>query len=136
MKQLKDDPGFPVKSIDLYIDQIEEARKVKEINNSLEQDVTDFGFNELKSAEAVEEHFEDHKGTSLIVINSVCGCAAGTARPGTIASLQLDKSPDHLTTVFAGVDVESTNKAREMMIPQDIAEFIATNVVENVRELE
>jgi len=45
MKQLKDDPGFPIKSIDLYIDQIEAAREVKEINNSLEQDITDFGFN-------------------------------------------------------------------------------------------
>ena len=57
------------------------------------------------------------EGTTLVMVNSVCGCAAGTARPGAIASLGADKKPDHLTTVFAGVEKESTQKAREFMIP-------------------
>ena len=57
------------------------------------------------------------KGTTLVVVNSVCGCAAGSARPGAIASLQFDKFPNNLVTVFAGVDKDATNKAREFMVP-------------------
>ena len=57
------------------------------------------------------------EGTTLVMVNSVCGCAAGTARPGAIASLSADKTPTNLTTVFAGVEKESTQKAREFMIP-------------------
>lgn len=76
------------------------------------------GFEELKTADAVDNHLKDHKGTTLMVINSVCGCAAGTARPGVIAAVNYsDKKPDHLTTVFAGVDQEATAKAREYTLP-------------------
>ena len=82
----------------------------------MRQELVSAGFQELYSAKDVEEALKK-QGTTLVMVNSVCGCAAGTARPGTIASLALDKSPDHLTTVFAGVDVESTQKAREMMVP-------------------
>ena len=82
----------------------------------MRQELVDAGFEELYSAQDVEEALAK-KGTTLVMVNSVCGCAAGTARPGTIASLQLDKKPDHLATVFAGVDQESTSKAREMMVP-------------------
>lgn len=81
-------------------------------------ELTDAGFSELKSADAVEEHLGNHKGTSLIVINSVCGCAAGTARPGVKMGLKLaDKQPDNLMTVFAGGDIEATEKVREYHLP-------------------
>lgn len=82
----------------------------------MRQELVNAGFQELFTANDVEQAL-DQKGTTLVMVNSVCGCAAGTARPGAIASLQLDKRPNQLTTVFAGVDTESTNKAREMMVP-------------------
>ena len=82
------------------------------------QELTEVGFTELKTAEAVDEHLSNHKGTSLIVINSVCGCAAGTARPGVKMGLKLaDKQPDNLMTVFAGGDTEATQKVREYHLP-------------------
>ncbi|WP_111706782.1 BrxA/BrxB family bacilliredoxin [Lutibacter citreus] len=74
------------------------------------------GFVSLHSAQEVEEVLQK-EGTTLVVVNSVCGCAAGTCRPGAIASLQFDKIPNNLVTVFAGVDAEATGKAREFMIP-------------------
>ncbi|MEQ8581347.1 MAG: BrxA/BrxB family bacilliredoxin [Marinoscillum sp.] len=81
-------------------------------------ELTHVGFEELKTAEAVDSLMKDHKGTSLIVINSVCGCAAGTARPGVTTALNLSaKKPDHLATVFAGVDMEATAKVREYTMP-------------------
>lgn len=81
-------------------------------------ELTRVGFEEFKTAAAVENHLKDHKGTSLLVINSVCGCAAGTARPGVAMALKVsDKKPDHLATVFAGVDMEATAKAREFTLP-------------------
>ncbi|MFY0605176.1 MAG: BrxA/BrxB family bacilliredoxin [Cyclobacteriaceae bacterium] len=84
----------------------------------MRNELTAVGFEELKSKEAVENHFKDHKGTTLVVINSVCGCAAGTARPGVTTALNLSsKKPDHLTTVFAGVDFEATEKVREFTLP-------------------
>ena len=87
-----------------------------ELVKPMREELVSAGFEELYTADDVEKAIQK-SGTTLVMVNSVCGCAAGTARPGAIASLQLDKSPDNLTTVFAGVDVESTNKAREMMIP-------------------
>ena len=82
------------------------------------QELTEAGYEELKTAEAVENHLKNQKGTSLVVINSVCGCAAGTARPGVKMALKLaDKKPDHLTTVFAGGDIEATAKVREFHMP-------------------
>lgn len=84
----------------------------------MRSELTQVGFEELKTAEAVDNHLKNHKGTSLIVINSVCGCAAGTARPGVTTALNLSaKKPDHLATVFAGVDMEATAKAREYTMP-------------------
>ena len=81
-------------------------------------DLSSVGFEELKTAEAVEAHLNDHTGTSLLVINSVCGCAAGAARPGVKMALEYTKKkPDHLVTVFAGVDGEATSKAREYTLP-------------------
>lgn len=87
-----------------------------ELVKPMRQELVDAGFQEMFSAQEVEDALSK-EGTTLVMVNSVCGCAAGTARPGTIASLQLDKKPDNLTTVFAGVDQESTSKAREMMVP-------------------
>jgi putative YphP/YqiW family bacilliredoxin len=74
------------------------------------------GFTSLTTTQEVEDLLKK-EGTTLIMVNSVCGCAAGTARPGAIASLQFDKIPANLATVFAGVDKDATNKAREYMIP-------------------
>jgi len=81
-------------------------------------DLTTAGFQELKTAAEVEATLKDQKGTTLVVINSVCGCAAGAARPGIKWALQNSaKKPDHLTTVFAGVDKEAVAKAREFTLP-------------------
>ncbi|CAN5528618.1 BrxA/BrxB family bacilliredoxin [soil metagenome] len=81
-------------------------------------DLTSAGFIEFKTAEEVDDHLEDHKGTSLIVINSVCGCAAGAARPGVKLALnRSSKRPDTLATVFAGVDQQAVAKAREYTLP-------------------
>ncbi len=81
-------------------------------------DLTEAGFQEFTTAEAVDSHLKEHKGTSLVVINSVCGCAAGAARPGVkMAVAASNKKPDALGTVFAGVDFEATEKAREYTLP-------------------
>lgn len=80
-------------------------------------DLTSAGFTELKTSQEVEDHLK-HKGTTLLVINSVCGCAAGAARPGVKWALQNSpKKPDHLATVFAGVDKDAVSKAREFTLP-------------------
>ena len=88
----------------------------EELVKPMREQLTDNGFVALQTAEDVD-HAITKEGTTLVMVNSVCGCAAGTARPGTLASLMGDKKPDNLTTVFAGVDKESTAKAREYMIP-------------------
>jgi len=76
------------------------------------------GFEEFKTPADVDQHLSDHKGTSLVVINSVCGCAAGTARPGVRYAIDhSEKKPDHLATVFAGVDKEATARLREYTLP-------------------
>ena len=87
-----------------------------ELIKPMQAELENAGFNTLTTAKEVEQAISK-PGTTLVMVNSVCGCAAGTARPGTIASLQFDKTPTTLTTVFAGVDKEATNKAREFMIP-------------------
>ena len=83
----------------------------------MEQDLTEFGIEGLKSETAVVEALESQEGTLLLVVNSVCGCAAANARPAVKFSLQNEKKPDKLTTVFAGVDKEATSKAREYLLP-------------------
>jgi putative YphP/YqiW family bacilliredoxin len=81
-------------------------------------DLTSAGFTELKTAEEVDKQLKNSKGTTLLVINSVCGCAAGAARPGIKWALQQSaKRPDTLATVFAGVDKEAVSKAREYTLP-------------------
>jgi len=83
----------------------------------MREDLTSVGFEELKTAEEVDNVLSEKNGTVLIVVNSVCGCAAGNARPGVKAAVQNDKHPDKLTTVFAGVDIEAVEKARSYLLP-------------------
>lgn len=80
-------------------------------------ELTNNGFTELRTAEEVENALNSQEGTTLIVVNSVCGCAAGSARPGILKSLSGDKKPARLFTVFAGQDLDATQKAREYMVP-------------------
>ena len=81
-------------------------------------DLTSAGFAELKSSEEVDSYLQSKKGTILLVINSVCGCAAGAARPGVKWALQNSaKKPENLATVFAGVDKDAVSKAREYTLP-------------------
>lgn len=89
----------------------------EELVTPMRAELTNYGFQELKSPEEVEEVFNDMNGTSLLVINSVCGCAAGSARPGALRSLTGDKKPDRLYTVFAGQDLDAVAKAREYCLP-------------------
>jgi putative YphP/YqiW family bacilliredoxin len=81
------------------------------------QELTDFGFESLKDAAGVEAAINDTEGTALLVVNSVCGCAAANARPGAKMSLEGEKKPTKLFTVFAGVDAEAVAKAREFLLP-------------------
>lgn len=83
----------------------------------MRQELTNVGFEELKTTSDVEASLPNSKGTVLLVINSVCGCAAGTARPGVTLSLRGDKKPGKLVTVFAGQDAEATAQARKYTLP-------------------
>jgi putative YphP/YqiW family bacilliredoxin len=81
-------------------------------------DLTVAGFRELRTSEEADSFLKNAKGTTLLVINSVCGCAAGAARPGVKLALEKSsKKPDNLVTVFAGVDKEAVSKAREFTLP-------------------
>jgi putative YphP/YqiW family bacilliredoxin len=81
------------------------------------RELNDIGFDSLTSSSEVSEVLENEEGTVLLVVNSVCGCAAANARPGARLALENDKTPDKLATVFAGVDLEATAKAREYLLP-------------------
>lgn len=81
------------------------------------KDLNDFGFESLTTAEEVSEILNQQEGTVLVVVNSVCGCAAANARPGAKLAVQHDKTPERLVTVFAGVDQAATARAREFMLP-------------------
>ena len=89
-----------------------------ELTKPMIEELTSVGFTELKDAETVVSELHEKSGKCLVLINSVCGCAAGAARPGVKHSLRVsDKKPDKLYTVFAGVDFEAVNKIREMCLP-------------------
>jgi putative YphP/YqiW family bacilliredoxin len=88
-----------------------------EIVIPMKEELTDNGFSELTTPEDVESQLAKD-GTTLVVINSVCGCSAGTARPGVLMSLQgMGKKPDYLGTSFAGFDVDAVKKVREHLAP-------------------
>jgi putative YphP/YqiW family bacilliredoxin len=87
-----------------------------ELVKPMREDLTKVGFEELHTAEAVEATLAK-EGTTLVVVNSVCGCAAANARPGASQSLKNAKRPDHIVTVFAGVDKDAVDAARAHMVP-------------------
>lgn len=79
----------------------------------MRQELTRLGFEELRTPAAVDETLKDAPGTTLVVVNSICGCAARNARPAVAIALENEAKPERLTTVFAGQDVEATTRARE-----------------------
>jgi putative YphP/YqiW family bacilliredoxin len=83
----------------------------------MREDLTRIGVEETRTPEQVEEAINNTKGTLLVVVNSVCGCAAGKARPGIAMALQNAARPDRAVTVFAGADIEATATAREHFAP-------------------
>ena len=89
----------------------------EEIVIPMKEELTEYGFSELLTAKQVDDQLAQ-QGTTLVMINSVCGCSAGSARPGVILSvLNSDKKPDHLTTTFAGFDIEAVKRLREHLLP-------------------
>lgn len=92
-------------------------RYMMDMVQPMRDDLTRLGIEELRTPEEVEAKLPDAKGTALLVINSVCGCAAGQCRPGVAQALQHEVKPDQLYTVFAGQDKEATAKAREYLAP-------------------
>lgn len=88
-----------------------------EIVQPMKEELTEQGFRELLSKEEVEDQLKK-EGTTLVMINSVCGCSAGTARPGVLLAVQnTEKKPDFLTTSFAGFDNEAVQALRQHMMP-------------------
>lgn len=88
-----------------------------ELVTPLSKDLTDFGFESLNTPAEVESVLNDTEGTTLLVVNSVCGCAAANARPGAKHAVMQGKRPDKLVTVFAGVNADATERAREFLLP-------------------
>lgn len=89
----------------------------EEIVIPMKEELTENGFDELLNAQDVDETLKK-EGTALVVINSVCGCSAGTARPGVVMAVaNSNKKPDRLTTSFAGFDVEAVKSIREHLMP-------------------
>lgn len=88
-----------------------------ELVKPMKEDLTNVGFTELTNSQEVDNMIQNSKGSLLIVVNSVCGCAAGNMRPGVKLSLNNDIKPDQLATVFAGVDGEATQQARKYFLP-------------------
>jgi putative YphP/YqiW family bacilliredoxin len=88
-----------------------------EIVVPMKEELTENGFSEMLTAEEVENHLKQ-SGTTLVVINSVCGCSAGTARPGVLLAVQHSaKKPSNLVTSFAGFDVDAVKQIREHLLP-------------------
>jgi putative YphP/YqiW family bacilliredoxin len=83
----------------------------------MKADLTNHGFHELTNADAVDQTVSNNKGPMLLVINSVCGCAAGSLRPGVKLSLSSPNAPKNLYTAFAGFDFEAVNQARQHFLP-------------------
>lgn len=89
----------------------------EQIVTPLKQELTSNGFKDLNTTDLVDEAVKQD-GTTLLVINSVCGCSAGTARPGVLMAVKhSEKKPDHLATSFAGFDTDAVNKVREHLLP-------------------
>ena len=82
----------------------------------MREELTRLGVREVRTATEVDDLIKDTKGTVLMVVNSVCGCAAGRARPGVALALQHSETPDVTATVFAGADIEATARARPLFV--------------------
>lgn len=117
---------------------------MKDTVQPMREELTRLGIQELRSPDEVEKALGSFKGTAVVVVNSVCGCAAGQCRPGIAKALEHDITPDHLYTVFAGQDKEATAKAREYFSPYppsspsiallkdgELVHFIERNQIEN-----
>ena len=78
----------------------------------MREDLTRLGVEELRTPDAVDETIRNSQGTLMVIVNSICGCAAGKARPGVALALQHDVKPNKVATVFAGADIEATERAR------------------------
>jgi len=88
-----------------------------EIVLPMKEELTDNGFTELLTSEDVDNQLQT-KGTTLVMVNSVCGCSAGSARPGVLMAVaNAAKKPDHLSTSFAGFDIDAVSKLREHLLP-------------------
>jgi putative YphP/YqiW family bacilliredoxin len=88
-----------------------------EIVLPMKEELTENGFTELLTPEEVDAQLKE-KGTTLVMVNSVCGCSAGSARPGVLMAIaNSEKAPDHLTTAFAGFDIDAVKKVREHLLP-------------------
>lgn len=89
----------------------------QELVQPMKDDLTNVGFQQLTTIDEVDQTIDNSKGCLLVVVNSVCGCAAGNMRPGVKLSLNNDKTPDTLATVFAGVDGDAVAQARKYFLP-------------------
>ena len=87
-----------------------------ELTKPMAEELTNAGFTQLSTVEAVNEEMKK-EGTAILVVNSVCGCAAGSARPAARIAVTNEKTPDRWLTVFAGVDADATAQARKFMLP-------------------
>ena len=87
------------------------------ITAPMRAELTGMGFEDLRTPTDVDGALSSSNGTTLLVVNSVCGCAAGAARPGVRQSLMGSARPDRMVTVFAGVDADATKRAREYLLP-------------------
>lgn len=89
----------------------------QELVMPMKAELTNIGFEDFTTAQEVKNAIQNTEGTLLLVVNSVCGCAAGYARPGVRLSLTNEKKPDRLATVFAGFDMEATAEVRKLTLP-------------------
>ena len=90
----------------------------QELTRPMAEELTSVGFKEMKDADSVINELDENSGICLVLINSVCGCAAGAARPGVKHAIKIsEKKPNKLLTVFAGVDFEAVDKERELCLP-------------------
>jgi putative YphP/YqiW family bacilliredoxin len=90
----------------------------QELTRPMAEELTSVGFKEMKDADSVINQLDENSGICLVLINSVCGCAAGAARPGVKHAIKIsEKKPNKLLTVFAGVDFEAVDKVRELCLP-------------------
>ena len=87
----------------------------EELVRPMREELTSIGFKQLQTSDDVDQVMQEKAGTTLLVVNSVCGCAAGNARPGVRIALQHPKLPDRFVTVFAGQDADATRQARSYM---------------------